>query len=72
MQAAGVMICADGVLKKLFAHSGHYRPTEYNILQLLHFLLGANVRLVDVEVNDLYCFEDMFNIISVLIVINLS
>lgn len=51
VQAAGVMICADGALKKLFAHSGHYRPTEYNILQLLHFLLGANVRLVDVEVD---------------------
>ncbi len=51
VQAAGMFIIENGVLLKLFAHSGHYRPTERNVLQLLCYLKHMNVNLNDVEVD---------------------
>ncbi|OQS04221.1 hypothetical protein THRCLA_03531 [Thraustotheca clavata] len=51
VQTAGIMVIEQGVLKVIYPHSGHYRPTESEVLVLLRFLLGRGVRLNDVEVD---------------------
>lgn len=43
-----MFVIEDGRLTKLFAHSGHYRPSEKSIYQLLNYLISRNVDLTDV------------------------
>lgn len=51
VQAAGVFMVEEGRLVKLYAHSGHYRPTEKHVYQLLNHLKSQNVNLDDVLVD---------------------
>ncbi|MQM20051.1 hypothetical protein Taro_053065 [Colocasia esculenta] len=47
--AAGRLIVDNGVLKAVWPHSGHYRPTNENFQELVSFLTENNVDLNDVK-----------------------
>ncbi|XP_028759716.1 IQ domain-containing protein IQM2-like [Neltuma alba] len=47
--AAGRLVVEYGVLKAVWPHSGHYRPTEENFKELISFLQDNNVNLSDVK-----------------------
>ncbi|KAJ9183139.1 hypothetical protein P3X46_007043 [Hevea brasiliensis] len=47
--AAGRLIVESGILKAVWPHSGHYRPTEENFRDFLSFLRENNVDLTDVK-----------------------
>ncbi|XP_022730107.1 IQ domain-containing protein IQM2-like [Durio zibethinus] len=47
--AAGRLVVDSGVLKAVWAHSGHYRPTEENFNDFISFLRENNVDLTDVK-----------------------
>ncbi|KAJ7009450.1 IQ domain-containing protein IQM2-like [Populus alba x Populus x berolinensis] len=47
--AAGRLVVDGGVLKAVWPHSGHYRPTEENFKDFLSFLRENNVDLIDVK-----------------------
>ncbi|KGN54063.1 IQ domain-containing protein IQM2 [Cucumis sativus] len=47
--AAGRLVVENGVLKAVWPHSGHYRPTEENFKDLMSFLKENNVDLTDVK-----------------------
>ncbi|XVF47502.1 hypothetical protein PTKIN_Ptkin03bG0113900 [Pterospermum kingtungense] len=47
--AAGRLVVDSGVLKAVWPHSGHYRPTEENFNDFLSFLRENNVDLTDVK-----------------------
>lgn len=47
--AAGRLVVEGGVLKAVWPHSGHYRPTEENFQDFLSFLRENNVDLTDVK-----------------------
>ncbi|KAG6783477.1 hypothetical protein POTOM_012926 [Populus tomentosa] len=47
--AAGILVVDGGVLKAVWPHSGHYRPTEENFQDFLSFLRENNVDLTDVK-----------------------
>lgn len=47
--AAGRLIVENGVLKSVWPHSGHYRPTEENFEEFMSFLEENNVVLTDVK-----------------------
>ncbi|CAN0891072.1 IQ domain-containing protein IQM2 [Linum grandiflorum] len=47
--AAGRLIAEEGVLKAVWPHSGHYRPTEENFRDFLAFLVENNVDVTDVK-----------------------
>ncbi|XP_054820886.1 IQ domain-containing protein IQM2-like [Prosopis cineraria] len=49
--AAGRLIVEYGVLKAVWPHSGHYRPTEENFKEFISFLQENNVNLSDVKMN---------------------
>ncbi|EEF30314.1 calmodulin binding protein, putative [Ricinus communis] len=49
--AAGRLIVESGILKAVWPHSGHYRPTEENFKDFLSFLRENNVDLTDVKTN---------------------
>jgi hypothetical protein len=51
VNAAGILICNQGQLLKLFPHSGHYRPEEHHFLWLLSFLLVSNVNMKKLQVD---------------------
>lgn len=51
VQTAGMMVITDGVIKTIYPHSGHYRPSEYELLVLLRFLVNNGVDLGDVDVD---------------------
>lgn len=51
MQAAGLFMIKEGILKRLYPHSGHYRPTDTHLLTLLHFLKQNGVELDRVAVD---------------------
>lgn len=51
VQAAGLMVAHQGRLTKLYGHSGHYRPSEYNIYQLLMYLKARGIDMTHVEVD---------------------
>ncbi|RLN92311.1 hypothetical protein BBJ28_00008787 [Nothophytophthora sp. Chile5] len=51
VQTAGMMVIVDGVIKTIYPHSGHYRPSEYELLVLLRFLVKNGVDLSDIEVD---------------------
>ncbi|KAK8962406.1 hypothetical protein KSP40_PGU018898 [Platanthera guangdongensis] len=47
--AAGRLVVENGVLKSVWSHSGHYRPTEENFEEFMSFLKENNVVLTDVK-----------------------
>ncbi|KAL3615895.1 IQ domain-containing protein iqm2 [Castilleja foliolosa] len=47
--AAGRIVAENGVLKAVWPHSGHYRPTPENFQDFLSFLRENNVDLTDVK-----------------------
>ncbi|KAK6937011.1 hypothetical protein RJ641_034041, partial [Dillenia turbinata] len=49
--AAGRLVVENGVLKVVWPHSGHYRPTEENFQEFLSFLRDNNVDLTDVKMS---------------------
>lgn len=51
VQTAGMMVIVDGIIKTIYPHSGHYRPSEHELLVLLQFLVANGVDLRDVEVD---------------------
>lgn len=51
IQAAGLFVATDGVMTRLYPHSGHYRPTDSHLLTLLLFLESKGVNLEALEVD---------------------
>ncbi|DBA04021.1 TPA: hypothetical protein N0F65_009368, partial [Lagenidium giganteum] len=51
VQTAGMMVIVEGVIKTIYPHSGHYRPSEHELLVLLRFLVDSGVDLSDVDVD---------------------
>jgi hypothetical protein len=49
--AAGRLVVENGILKALWPHSGHYRPTEENFRDFISFLKENNVDLNDVKIS---------------------
>ncbi|KAK1259873.1 hypothetical protein QJS04_geneDACA010163 [Acorus gramineus] len=49
--AAGRLVVENGVLKAVWPHSGHYRPTEVNFQEFMNFLNENNVDLTDIKRN---------------------
>ncbi|RLN36031.1 IQ domain-containing protein IQM2-like [Panicum miliaceum] len=49
--AAGRLVVEDGVLKAIWPHSGHYRPTEENFQEFQSFLKDKSVDLTDVKMS---------------------
>ncbi|CAL9050731.1 unnamed protein product [Musa banksii] len=47
--AAGQLVLEKGVLKAVWPHSGHYRPTEENFQDFMSYLAEKNVDLTDVK-----------------------
>ncbi|KAI0493085.1 hypothetical protein KFK09_027361 [Dendrobium nobile] len=47
--AAGRLVVKNGILKAVWPHSGHYRPTEENFEEFMSFLEENNVSLSDVK-----------------------
>ncbi|TKY60020.1 hypothetical protein E2542_SST17115 [Spatholobus suberectus] len=47
--SAGRLVVEHGVLKAVWPHSGHYRPTEENFKEFISFLQENNVSLSDVK-----------------------
>ncbi|XP_072990421.1 IQ domain-containing protein IQM2-like [Typha latifolia] len=56
--AAGRLIVENGILRAVWPHSGHYRPTEENFLELMSFLKENNVNLIDVKLSPTEDEED--------------
>ncbi|KAL5224605.1 hypothetical protein ABZP36_011244 [Zizania latifolia] len=46
--AAGRLIVENGILKAVWPHSGHYRPTEQNFQEFMNFLKERSVDLTNV------------------------
>ncbi|TMW56561.1 hypothetical protein Poli38472_006571 [Pythium oligandrum] len=51
VQTAGMMVINDGIIETIYPHSGHYRPSEHELLVLLRFLVAQGVDLTDVKVD---------------------
>lgn len=51
VNAAGMIVCVDGRLTKLFPHSGHYRPHDRHLYSLLAYLRDRGVQLRGVQVD---------------------
>jgi len=51
VQTAGMMVIVNGAIKTIYPHSGHYRPSEYEVLVLLRFLVVNHVPLNDMQVD---------------------
>ncbi|CAL5084244.1 unnamed protein product [Urochloa decumbens] len=49
--AAGRLVVEDGVLKAIWPHSGHYRPTEENFQEFQSYLKDKSVDLTDVKMS---------------------
>ncbi|WVZ58944.1 hypothetical protein U9M48_009159 [Paspalum notatum var. saurae] len=49
--AAGRLVVEDGILKAVWPHSGHYRPTEQNFQEFMNFLKDRSVDLADVKLS---------------------
>lgn len=51
VQAAGLFAATEGVLERLYPHSGHYRPTDSHLLSLLLFLESQGVDMERMQVD---------------------
>uniref|UniRef100_A0ACD5WF55 Uncharacterized protein n=1 Tax=Avena sativa TaxID=4498 RepID=A0ACD5WF55_AVESA len=49
--AAGRLVVANGILKAVWPHSGHYRPTEANFLEFMKYLRNRDVDLTNVKLS---------------------
>lgn len=49
--AAGRLVVENGILKAVWPHSGHYRPTPENFQEFISFLTDNNVDLTDVKMD---------------------
>ncbi|KAK4492211.1 hypothetical protein RD792_003011 [Penstemon davidsonii] len=49
--AAGRIVAENGVLKAVWPHSGHYRPTPENFQDFISFIKEKNVDLTDVKLD---------------------
>ncbi|XP_045821133.1 IQ domain-containing protein IQM2 [Trifolium pratense] len=49
--SAGRLVIENGVLKAVWPHSGHYRPTEENFKEFISFLQENSVNLSDVKMD---------------------
>ncbi|XP_027073108.1 IQ domain-containing protein IQM2 [Coffea eugenioides] len=49
--AAGRIVVENGILKAVWPHSGHYRPTPENFQDFISFLRDNNVDLTDVKLD---------------------
>lgn len=58
--AAGRIVADNGVLKAVWPHSGHYKPTPENFQDFISFLRENNVDLNDVKV-----YEEAFVVVVV-------
>ncbi|XP_062200894.1 IQ domain-containing protein IQM5-like [Phragmites australis] len=56
--AAGRLVVEDGILKAVWPHSGHYRPTEQNFQEFMNFLKERSVDLTNVELSSSEGDED--------------
>ncbi|XP_073129428.1 IQ domain-containing protein IQM1-like [Henckelia pumila] len=52
--SAGRLIVANGILKALWRHSGHYLPTEDNFKEFISFLEEHHVDMTNVEICSSY------------------
>ncbi|KAF5448003.1 hypothetical protein F2P56_033511 [Juglans regia] len=59
--AAGRLVIEDGILKAVWPHSGHYRPTEENFKDFVSFLKENNVNLTDVKMSSVDEEDDLFS-----------
>ncbi|XP_072982628.1 IQ domain-containing protein IQM2-like [Typha latifolia] len=59
--AAGRLIVENGLLKAVWPHSGHYRPTEENFQEFMSFLKENNVDLTYVKLNPTGEDEDFWS-----------
>ncbi|OQR81654.1 hypothetical protein THRCLA_23325 [Thraustotheca clavata] len=51
VQTAGMMVVTKGILNIIYPHSGHYRPSENEVLVLLRFLKSHGIVLENVLVD---------------------
>jgi hypothetical protein len=51
VNAAGLIMCSEGKLLKLYPHSGHYRPHDRHFCCLLQFLRLSGVALSELQVD---------------------
>ncbi|MED6106217.1 IQ domain-containing protein iqm6 [Stylosanthes scabra] len=56
--SAGRLVVDDGVIKEVWAHSGHYLPTEENFQEFMSFLVEHNVKITDVKKHGIDHEED--------------
>ncbi|XP_044955158.1 IQ domain-containing protein IQM2-like [Hordeum vulgare subsp. vulgare] len=56
--AAGRLVVANGILKAVWPHSRHYRPTEANFREFMKYLRKRNVDLTDVKLSPTEGEED--------------
>lgn len=47
--ASGRLVAHDGIIHAIWPYSGHYRPTEKNFMDFIHFLEGHNVDMKNVK-----------------------
>ncbi|XP_073224283.1 IQ domain-containing protein IQM5-like isoform X2 [Cicer arietinum] len=47
--ASGRLVAHNGVLHVIWPYSGHYRPTEKNLMEFIHFLEEHNVDMTNVK-----------------------
>ncbi|CAN6307881.1 unnamed protein product [Urochloa humidicola] len=58
--AAGRLIVENGILKAVWPHSGHYRPTEANFREFMSYLKKKNVDLTNVKLSPSEGEEDEY------------
>lgn len=51
VEVAGVLVIEDGFLRRVYPHSGHYRPNDKQLHQLLLFIRDCCIDLSTVEVD---------------------
>ncbi|XP_050367422.1 IQ domain-containing protein IQM2 [Argentina anserina] len=59
--AAGRLVIESGIIKAVWPHSGHYRPTEENFRDFVSFLEENNVDLTDVKMSPVDEEEDLLS-----------
>ncbi|KAG5040968.1 hypothetical protein JHK85_013444 [Glycine max] len=62
--SAGRLVIENGVLKAVWPHSGHYRPTEENFKEFISFLQENNVSLSDVKMDPVDEADDLLSLRS--------
>ncbi|CAM0146700.1 unnamed protein product [Urochloa decumbens] len=58
--AAGRLIVENGILRAVWPHSGHYRPTEANFREFMSYLKKKNVDLTNVKLSPSEGEEDEY------------